>query len=133
VLTVLALAMLSGGPHPTSELLGHWRGESICVKADWNAACNDEVVFYDVVPGEKPDRVLLRAYKIVNGRNEPMGDLEFAYDAGLKAWTADFSNARVRIRFVFDVHGASLDGRLLDLKTERVARHIRVSREASAR
>jgi len=125
--------MLSGGPHPTSELLGHWRGASICVKADWNAACNDEVVFYDVVPGEKPDRVLLRAYKIVNGRNEPMGDLEFAYDAGLKAWTADFSNARVRIRFVFDVHGASLDGRLVDLKTERVARHIRVSREASAR
>jgi len=73
--------MLSGGPHPTSELLGHWRGESICVKADWNAACNDEVVFYDVVPGEKPDRVLLRAYKIVNGRNEPMGDLEFAYES----------------------------------------------------
>ncbi len=58
VLTVLAFAMLAGGPHPTSELLGHWRGESICVKADWNAACNDEVVFYDVVPGEKPDRVL---------------------------------------------------------------------------
>ena len=133
MLTVLALAMLAGGPHPTSELLGHWRGESICVKADWNAACNDEVVFYDFVPGEKPDHVLAHAYKIVNGRNEPMGDLEFAYDAGLKAWTADFSNARVRIRCVFDVHGASLDGRLVDLKAGRVARHIRVSREASPR
>jgi hypothetical protein len=46
---------------------------------------------------------------------------------------ADFSNTRVRIRFVFDVHGASLDGRLVDLKAERVARHIRVSREASPR
>jgi hypothetical protein len=55
VLTVLALAMLAGGPHPTSELLGHWRGD------------------------------------------------------------------------------ASLDGRLLDLKAGRVARHIRVSREASPR
>ena len=132
MLTVLALAILAG-PHPTSELLGHWRGESICVKADWNAACNDEVVFYDFVPGDKSDRVLVHAYKIVNGQNLPMGDLDFAYDAGLKAWAADFSNARVRIRFVFDVHGASLDGRLLDLKAGRVARHIRASREASAR
>jgi hypothetical protein len=133
MLTVLALAMLAGGTHPTSELLGHWRGESICVKADWNAACNDEVVFYDFVPGEKPDRVLVHAYKIVNGQNEPMGDLDFGYDAGLKAWAADFSNTRVRIRFIFDVHGASLEGRLLDLKAGRVARHIRASREASAR
>ena len=125
--------MLAGDPHPTSELLGHWRGTSICVKADWNAACNDEVVFYDFVPGEKPERVLLHGYKIVNGQNEWMGDLDFAYDAGLKAWAADFSNARVRIRFVFDVHGSSLEGRLLDLKTDRIARHIRVSREAPPR
>jgi hypothetical protein len=29
--------------------------------------------------------VLVRAYKIVNGQNLPMGDLDFAYDAGLKA------------------------------------------------
>ena len=50
-------------------------------------------MFYDVVPGEKPDRVLVHAYKIVNGQNEPMGDLDFGYDAGLKAWAADFSNA----------------------------------------
>ena len=77
--------------------------------------------------------MLLHAYKIVNGQNAPMGDLEFAYDARLKAWAADFSNARVRIRFVFDVHAGSLDGRLIDLKAERVARHIRVSREASPR
>lgn len=133
MLTALALAMLAGGPHPTSELLGHWRGESICVKAEWNAACHDEVVFYDFVPDERPDRVLLHAYKIVNGQNELMGDLVFTFDAGLKAWAADFSNTRVRIRYVFDVHGTSLDGRLLDLKAERLARHLRVSREASAR
>jgi hypothetical protein len=62
-----------------------------------------------------------------------MGDLDFAYAAGLKAWAADFSNTRVRIRFVFDVHGASIDGRLVDLKADRVARHIHVSREASPR
>ena len=75
----------------------------------------------------------VHAYKMVNGQNQPMGDLDFASDAGLKAWAADFSNARVRIRFIFDVHGASLEGRLIDLKAGRVARHIRVSREASAR
>jgi hypothetical protein len=133
MLTVLVLAMLAGDSHPSSELVGHWRGESVCVKATWNAACNDEIVFYDAVAAEKSDRVLLHAYKIVNGENQPMGDLEFAYDAGLKAWAADFSNARVRIRFIFDVHGSSLEGRLLDLKNDRVARHIRVSREASSR
>src|SRR5262245_24775369 len=108
--------MLASDSHPTNELVGHWRGESVCVKADWNSACNDEVVFYDAVAAEKAGRVLLHAYKIVNGQNQPMGDLEFAYDTGLKAWAADFSNGRVRIRFVFDVHASSLDGRLLDLK-----------------
>jgi hypothetical protein len=129
MLTLIAVVTLAGQPHPTSELLGRWRGESICVKADWNQACHDEIAFYDVVPGARPGHVLLHGYKVVNGENQLMGDLDFAYDAGLHAWAAEFRNARVHIRWTFEVRGTTLEGRVVDLPSQRVARNVRVSRE----
>ena len=77
--------------HPTSELIGRWRGTSICTKADWNAACHDEEALYDFKEGVAPGHVLSKGYKIVNGTPEFMGDLDFAWDPGAGAWVAEFA------------------------------------------
>jgi hypothetical protein len=133
VAVLFAVAVPAGSiqtvDHPPSELLGRWHGTSICTKADWNAACYDEEAYYDAQPGDAAGHVLLHGYKIVNGTPEFMGDLDFTYDTTLKAWTYEFQNARVHVRWIFEVTGDELHGRAVSLPSLRVAREIRVKRE----
>lgn len=46
----ITLASLAGAPlhAQAGAILGTWRGTSICVREDWNSACNDEQVIYHV-------------------------------------------------------------------------------------
>ena len=109
VVVLLSLAVTQGGVagHPTSELVGRWTGRPICTKADWNAACHDESALYDFKEGVAPGRVLSKGSKIVNGKPEYMGDLDFAYDETAKAWVAEFSGPRVQSRWISRCTGTS--------------------------
>ena len=109
-------------------ILGRWAGSSICVKAEWNAACNDETVVYDFVPSDSAGRITLHASKIVAGKPEPMGDLEVSYDPAARRWFGDFDNARVSIRWIYEVAGSRLTGRVVDRRTLRVSRNVTASR-----
>jgi hypothetical protein len=114
---------------PAALILGIWRGTSTCVKADWNAACNDETVRYDFRPSAtRAGGTLMHAEKLVNGAFEPMGDLEFVFDSAAGAWVGDFRNARVSIRWSFRVLGDSLAGQVVMLPERRVARHAAARR-----
>ena len=70
------LAALDGGvaapapvptPAPKSEILGVWKGSSICTKVEGNEFCHDESVVYTVVdvPGQ-PATVALKAERVVD-------------------------------------------------------------------
>jgi len=126
LLLMLVAAVLGQDP---ASIAGRWHGESICVKAAWNAACHDEEVVYDVAPDStQPGRMLFHASKIVAGRPEWMGDLELEYRRADSTWFGDFSNTRVRIRWEYRVHGDSLTGRVVDRETGRVGRSVRAAR-----
>lgn len=129
LLSWLAMPHSAGQAHPTSELVGRWRGTSICTKADWNAACHDEDALYEASAGGAPGHVLLKGYKIVNGQPEYMGDLDFAYDETAKAWVAEYAGPRVRARWIFDVQGDDLKGRTVILPSMQVGRTIHVTRQ----
>ena len=133
ILVLSWLVMVQGGVagHPTSELVGRWHGTSICTKADWNAACHDEEALYDFKEGVAPGHVLCKGYRMVNGKPEYMGDLDFAYDETAKAWVAEFSGPRVQSRWIFEPHGDDLDGRFVLLPSMRVGRTIHVTRQTS--
>jgi hypothetical protein len=133
-LLVLAAALVSLSPQGSS-ILGRWRGESVCIKAPWNARCNDEEVVYDFQPSAtREGGLILHAFKIVNGTLEPMGDLEFAFDSASRQWRGDFANTRVRIRWIYEVSGSVLTGRVVDLAAgERVSREVRARRDTVAR
>lgn len=118
---LLPLGDASGPP----VILGRWHGHSICVKAPWNAACNDEEVFYDFVPGKADSStILLHASKLVAGHAEWMGDLDLSYVADRASWDGEFSNSRVHIRWSYRLRGDSLEGEVVMLPTLQVARHV---------
>jgi len=126
---VAAAAGQGAGPASTPpSILGYWHGRSTCIKAPWNAACNDEEVLYHFVPAaDPPGQVLLKAYKYVNGAPESMYDLQFAWDSTRHRWAARYSNSRVRILWSYTVEDSVLIGRLVDLPDERLVRNVLVT------
>ncbi len=110
-------------------ILGNWRGTSTCVKDAANSACNDEqVIYHFTAMSGKPDSVALAAEKIVAGKPEPMFDLTLGRDAGEKAWSTEWSNARYHILWSFQASGDTLTGTLYMLPDRRVARNVRATR-----
>jgi len=89
------LMVQSSAPSPT-QLLGTWRGTSTCTDRVAAPACNDEVVVYEFTKGVKPGTVHWAADKVVNGKREPMGEMDVAYDKTEECWKAEFSSPRVK-------------------------------------
>lgn len=121
---VLSAQAARGGASPPS-ILGYWRGQSVCVKAAWNASCKDEAVVYHIVPAANPPgQVVVNAFKAAGGAWEPMYDLQFAWDSTRHQWAARYSNSRVRILWSYSVQDTLLVGRLVDLPDERLVRTV---------
>ena len=133
VAVLLASPITQTGDSGPTTILGWWHGTSTCVRAPWNAACNDEEVLYEFVP-LPPDtnRSMLHAAKIVQGQVVPMGDLEVTYSPERLSWDGDFANARVSIRWTYELHGDTLIGQLLLLPEMRVGRHVLARRGKAA-
>lgn len=128
----LAAASPLAGQRPAS-ILGRWHGHSICIKAEWNASCNDEVVVYRFVPSAAGGKqVTMHGFKIVNGVEDWMGDIELAPDSLVNQWSGEFSNARVHIRFSFLVTGDSLRGTLSEVPSGRLGRNMTAVRDSAA-
>lgn len=139
---VVALTLLvpgTGSDHftlraqePSRRVLGLWHGTSICVKASWNASCNDEEIFYEFVPAKSGlPGILLRAAKRVGAAIEPMGELELQPDTGHARWAGEFRNSRVHIRWLYQVSDSGLTGSLILLPSMQVARAVRAQRDSS--
>jgi len=133
VAVLLASPITQTGDSGPTTILGWWHGTSTCVRAPWNAACNDEEVLYEFVP-LPPDtnRSMLHAAKIVQGQVVPMGDLEVTYSPERLSWDGDFANARVSIRWTYELHGDTLIGQLLLRPEMRVGRHVLARRGKAA-
>jgi len=93
-----------------SELAGTWRGTSACTDRVAAPSCRDETVVYDFTPGVKPGTLKWKADKVVDGKREPMGELELAYDSREKCWAAEFGSPRVQSRWCLTVEGTHLTG-----------------------
>lgn len=129
---VIAWLVLGTGPvhAQEGEILGTWRGTSICVKEDWNSACNDEQVIYHVTRApSQPDSVAIDAQKLVDGEPEPMGTITVGYDSATKAWAGEWSNVRIHLLWTFVVNGKALTGTLFLLPEHRVARNISAKKD----
>jgi hypothetical protein len=126
MLLVAAAGLLSAAPpdQNPSVIVGTWRGTSTCMDRKVAPACKDETVVYDFTAGSKPGTVLWKADKVVDGKREPMGEFELAYDAAEKCWAAEYSSPRFRTFWCLTVDGNQLTGTGRNLPGKEVIRKI---------
>lgn len=114
--------------HPMlPSVIGTWHGQSICV-GDHPACKNEEVVYrFEAVAG-KPGLVTLLADKIIDGKREPMGALEFQYDQAKGTLSGEFTRRQTHGLWEFKLTGDKIEGTLVLLPDKSVARRVTVSR-----
>lgn len=123
----LAVGMADRIADGGSKLVGDWAGESVCVGD--NPSCHDEKVVYHVSKSAGgPDRFKIAADKIVDGRAEPMGVLDFRYDAERGVLVGEFQNDRYHGLWELTVKGDTMEGTLKLLPAKTVARRVRVKK-----
>jgi hypothetical protein len=130
-LSTLPLALLTaqGPTAPAAQILGAWRGTSTCVDPQVDRACHDEEVIYVVDSAAGPrGPVSMRADKVVQGVRQPMGAFRLTYDSSTASWLAEFTTARFRARWTFEVRDSAMTGRLSELPSQRLVRRIAARR-----
>jgi hypothetical protein len=118
------LLAFAGADHSASELVGTWRGTSTCTDRVAAPACRDETIIYEFTPGAKSGTVTWKADKVVDGKRQPMGEMELAYDSREKCWAAEFRSATVQSRWCLIVEGTHLTGTGRRLPGKQMIRKI---------
>ena len=115
--TAVAVAVAAGAvaraqPEGTgpAQLIGTWRGTSICTDRVAAPACHDETVVYEFKAGTQPGTVRWVADKVVSGQRARMYEFELAYDKAEGCWKVEFSSPRAQGMWCLTVDGARLSG-----------------------
>jgi hypothetical protein len=88
---------------------GTWKGTSLCqIK---NSPCHDEIVVYYVSKDNTGKSYEMIANKIVNGKEDSMGTINFTYDAQKKVFVSIDSVRNAR--WEFKVTGNTMKGTLM--------------------
>jgi hypothetical protein len=135
---LVVLAALDGGaaapvpaptPAPKSEIIGVWKGSSICTKVEENEFCHDESVVYTVVdvPGQ-PATVALKAERVVDQSLQPMYALYFTYRPDHGNWTCEFTRPRFRGIWAYVIHGDEMTGTATVLPSGKIVRNVSATR-----
>jgi hypothetical protein len=112
-----------------AQLIGLWRGTSICTDRVAAPACRDETVVYEFTAGSQPGTVHWLADKVVDGERQTMGELDLAYDATEACWNAEFSSPRTRIVWRLKVDGTQLSGTGRQLPGDETVRKVELTKQ----
>jgi hypothetical protein len=111
-------------PPDDSELLGIWRGTSICTDRQAAPACKDEQAVYEFTPGPRPGVVHWIADKMVDGKRQNMGESDVTYDAAEHCWKVEMTGARVKSVWRLAVSGDHMTGTARQLPGNETIRKI---------
>jgi hypothetical protein len=135
---IVSVACLTIGSHGSTiavrdagaDLVGNWTGESICVGD--RPACHDEQVIYRITKAPDPaGKVTITADKIVNGKSELMGVLDFKYDSAKQTLVCDFTRGNTHGLWELTVSGNTMEGKLMVLPDKTLVRRVKVKKEAA--
>ena len=131
-----AFLVIGGQASPTvvvnagADLVGNWTGESICVGN--RPACHDERVIYRIQKAPDPaGKVTITADKIVNGKPELMGVLDFKYDSEKQTLVCDFTRGNTHGLWELAVKGNTMEGTLMVLPDKTLVRRVKVKKEST--
>ena len=137
--TAVALVLLAatgaspaGTDHAPTELIGTWTGTSICTDREVAPACKDEVVVYEFSAGKEAATVHWKADKIVDGKRQPMGEMEVAYDAADACWKGEFVSARAHVVWCLAAEAEQLKGTAWLLPGKRTVRKVEAQKQRDA-
>lgn len=122
---IVAALLLLAVADPRQPILGHWTGTSICTGV--RPACHDEIASYWLKAGKAPDVVTIDAGKIVDGKEELMGTLDFHADFAAHTLTSVMENGGNRSTWSFTWSGAAMTGTLKS-SDGQVIRNIRLKK-----
>ncbi|HTK55990.1 MAG TPA: hypothetical protein VL295_04155, partial [Gemmatimonadales bacterium] len=110
---------------PAAAILGRWEGTSICIKAEWNRACHDEVTRYDFVRDTlRPDVITVHSYKQLGTDWDWMGDVDLRYDAAGHRWAGEWQNSRVHIEWSYWLTASGMAGQVVIFPDRRKGRDV---------
>jgi len=113
-----------------AKIYGTWTGESVCTDKKKFPACKDEQVVYRFSKSDADaKKIHLAAEKIVNGKNEPMGEQDFTFDAAQNTLTCEFTINQTHGIFEFKVTADTMEGTLKILPEKTLAREIKVKKQ----
>jgi hypothetical protein len=113
------------------QVIGEWRGTSLCTNLERAPACKDEKVRYVFTRNDGAANTYhLVADKLVSGSYEPMGDMDLEFSAADATWSYEL-NARncSKCKWWFRLNAKDLIGGLTDqsgepLRKVLVQRHV---------
>jgi hypothetical protein len=118
-----SLFLLFGKISTAQSLSGNWKGTSVCqIK---NSSCHDEIVVYHISKDSERDSYKVDAAKIVDGKENDMGTLDFSFDP--KQMILFLVDSAQEVKWEFKVSGTEMHGtliskgklyRIVDLKKE---------------
>jgi len=124
-----AVAAPVAAPAPKAEILGIWKGTSICSKVDGNEFCRDETIVYNFVDvPDQPATVALKAARVVDDFVQPMYSLYFTYQPEQDRWTCEFTRPRFRGVWAYVVHGDEMTGTAAMLPSLTIVRNVAAKR-----
>ncbi len=120
---ILTLLLTLGKVSTAQTIAGVWKGTSLCqVK---NSSCHDESVVYHILKVSSSNSYQVSASKIIDGKENDMGTLNFTYDPHQKILFLIDSVKQVRWEFKLtgnEMHGTLISKgnlfRIIDLKRE---------------
>jgi len=120
------IALLQAAPaQDINEIVGTWQGTSTCTDRVAAPACNDEVIVYEMTAGTSRGVVHQKAFKIVNGARDLMGELDFTYSDSDHCWRA----ALPRIVWCLSVKGSAMSGSAWQLPGKQVVRAVAAKKQ----
>ena len=126
-LIVVAVFIVVAAPRvwtqDAAQLVGDWRGESICL-ARRNVCHDEQVIYHFALKPDTSDVLTLTADKIVDGKPETMGVLDFKYDRDKRTLT---SEQRYGV-WKFTVAGNKIEGSLI-LPDNTLMRRVSVQKD----
>ncbi len=120
---LLTLLLTLGKILSAQSLSGTWKGTSVCqIK---NSPCHDEIVVYYISENSDSNSYQVNASKIVDGKENNMGSLNFLFDPKRKVLFLIDSVKEVQWEFKItgkEMHGTLISKgklyRIIDLKRE---------------
>ena len=132
VLTLLFAAETAAPPPasaPKVEILGLWKGTSICAPVEAAEFCHDETVAYNFVDlPDRPGTVSLNAAKVKDGSVRPLYSIYFNYRSEEGRWTSEYTRGRTHGLWSYVVKGDAMTGTLVLLPEGVVVRNVSVKR-----